>query len=171
MSESLDHVARIQREWARERPDVDVSPQGVIGRLHRLAGHLTEQLTVVYRRHGLGEGEFDVLAALRRAGEPFERAPGELAAFTMVTTGAMTKRIDRLERDGLVTRRLNTTDGRGRVVALTAAGRKLIDQAFTEHMRNERRLLDELTPEEVRQFESLLIVWLGRFEAPLQPEA
>jgi DNA-binding MarR family transcriptional regulator len=171
MNESLDHVARIQREWARERPDVDVSPQGVIGRLHRLAGHLTEQLTVVYRRHGLGEGEFDVLAALRRAGEPFERAPGELAAFTMVTTGAMTKRIDRLERDGLVARRLNTADGRGRVVALTTAGRKLIDQAFTEHMRNERRLLDELTPEEARQLESLLTVWLGRFEAPIQTEA
>jgi DNA-binding MarR family transcriptional regulator len=171
MSESLDHVARIQREWARERPDVDVSPQGVIGRLHRLAGHLTEQLTVVYRRHGLGEGEFDVLAALRRAGEPFERAPGELAAFTMVTTGAMTKRIDRLERDGLVARRPNTADGRGRVVALTTAGRKLIDQAFTEHMRNERRLLDELTPEEARRLESLLTVWLGRFEAPIQTEA
>lgn len=80
-------------------------PQGVIGRLHRLGALLTEQLRLVYRRYGLSEGEFDVLAALRRAGEPFERAPGELAAHTMVTTGAMTKRIDRLERGGLVTRR------------------------------------------------------------------
>lgn len=168
MTEYLDHVARIQQEWARERPDVDVRPQGVIGRLHRVAGHLTEQLRVIYRRYGLGEGEFDVLAALRRAGEPFERAPGELAAFTMVTTGAMTKRIDRLERDGLVTRRPSTSDGRGRVVALTGAGRKLIDQAFTEHMRNERRLLDHLTPDDAARLESILGTWLASFEAPLQ---
>ena len=68
MTEHLDRVARIQQAWARKRPDIDVSPQGVIGRLHRLAGHLTEQLCVVYRRHGLSEGEFDVLATLRRAG-------------------------------------------------------------------------------------------------------
>lgn len=151
---------------ARERPEVDVSPQGVIGRLHRLAGHLTDQLTVVYRRFGLSEGEFDVLAALRRAGKPYERAPGELANFTMVTTGAMTKRIDRLERDGLVTRRPSSEDGRGRVVALTAAGRKLIDRAFTEHMRNERRLLDELAAADAARLEKLLTAWLARFEAP-----
>jgi DNA-binding MarR family transcriptional regulator len=159
-----DHVTRIQAEWARERPDVDVSPQGVIGRLHRLAGHLTEQLCVVYRRFGLGEGEFDVLAALRRAGHPFERAPGELAQFTMVTTGAMTKRLDRLERDGLVTRRRSAGDGRARVVALTKAGRELIDQAFAEHMANERRLLGELTPEEAAQLETLLTRWLSHYE-------
>lgn len=161
-----DHVARIQAEWARERPDLDVRPQGVIGRLHRLAGHLTEQLCVVYRRYGLAEGEFDVLAALRRAGEPFERAPGELAQFTMVTTGAMTKRLDRLERDGLVTRRRSSTDGRGRVVALTTAGRELIDRAFTEHMANEHRLLAELTDQEAAQLESLLTSWLARVEPP-----
>jgi DNA-binding MarR family transcriptional regulator len=161
-----DHVARIQAEWARERPDLDVSPQGVIGRLHRLAGHLTEQLLVVYRRFGLGEGEFDVLATLRRAGPPFERAPGELAQFTMVTTGAMTKRVDRLERDGLVTRRRSAVDGRGRVVALTPAGRELIDAAFTEHMHNERRLLDGLSTEDAATLEALLTTWLARFETP-----
>ncbi|MFE0172436.1 MarR family winged helix-turn-helix transcriptional regulator [Streptomyces sp. NPDC059002] len=162
----LDHVARIQAEWQRERPDVDVSPQGVIGRLHRLGALLTEQLCAVYRRYGLSEGEFDVLAALRRAGEPFERAPGELAAHTMVTTGAMTKRIDRLERGGLVTRRRAAGDGRGRVVALTAAGRELIDRAFAEHMRNERRLLDALTPDEAAAAETLLTAWLARVEQP-----
>ncbi|MET9919553.1 MarR family winged helix-turn-helix transcriptional regulator [Streptomyces sp. NPDC059605] len=166
MNDYEDHVARIQAEWARERPDVDVSPQGVIGRLHRLAGLLTEQLCLVYRRHGLNEGEFDVLAALRRAGEPFERAPGELAAFTMVTTGAMTKRIDRLERDGLVTRRRSAEDGRGRVVALTTAGRELVDRAFTDHMNNERRILDELGPDDAARLEALLTTWLARVEPP-----
>jgi DNA-binding MarR family transcriptional regulator len=162
----LDRVARIQAEWARERPDVDVRPQGVIGRLHRVAGLLTDRLCLVYKRFGLSEGEFDVLAALRRAGPPFERAPGELAAFTMVTTGAMSKRIDRLEQAGLVTRRTSDTDGRGRVVALTAAGRELIDQAFTEHMRNEQRLLADLTAAEADALESLLTTWLAHLESP-----
>jgi len=164
-----DRVARIQQEWARERPDLDVRPQGVIGRLHRLAGQLTEELLVVYRRYGLAEGEFDLLATLRRAGPPFERAPGELAAHTMVTTGAITKRIDRLERDGLVTRRASAHDGRGRVVGLTDAGRQLIDAAFTDHMANERRLLDALTPAQATQLESLLVTWLTRFEEPSRP--
>ena len=149
-----DRVARIQQQWARERPDLDVRPQGVIGRLHRLAGHLTEELLVVYRRYGLAEGEFDLLATLRRSGPPFESAPGELAAHTMVTTGAITKRIDRLEQAGLVTRRPSEHDGRGRVVRLTDAGRRLIDSAFTDHMRNERRLLDALTPEQADQLET-----------------
>ncbi|MFD6993678.1 MarR family winged helix-turn-helix transcriptional regulator [Streptomyces sp. NPDC059943] len=166
MTESLDRVARIQREWARERPDVDVRPQGVIGRLHRLGAYLTEELCVVYRKYGLGEGDFDVLAALRRAGAPFERAPGELAEHTMVTTGAMTKRVDRLERAGLVSRRASESDGRGRVVALTSEGRALIDRAFSEHMANERRLLEALTEREVAQLESLLTKWLAATEEP-----
>lgn len=166
MSEPLDRVARIQAEWRRERPDLDVSPQGVIGRLHRVGALLTDQLTALYQRFGLSEGEFDVLAALRRAGSPFERAPGELAAFTMVTTGAMTKRLDRLEAAGLVTRRPSAADGRGRVVALTPAGRELIDEAFAAHMRNEQRLLADLTPTEAEQLERLLTLWLARLEPP-----
>jgi DNA-binding MarR family transcriptional regulator len=159
-----DHVGRIQQEWARERPDLDVTPQGVIGRLHRLAGFLTEELCTVYRQHGLGEGDFDVLATLRRAGAPYERTPGELAEHTMVTTGAMTKRIDRLEGAGLVRRRTSDRDGRGRVIALTAAGLELIDAAFTDHMANEHRLLGQLTPPEADQLAALLTAWLARYE-------
>ncbi|MGW1531972.1 MarR family winged helix-turn-helix transcriptional regulator [Streptomyces aureus] len=164
--EPLDRVARIQEEWRRERPDLDTSPQGVIGRLHRLADRLSEELRLVYDAYGLGEGEFDVLCALRRAGEPYERAPGELAAHTMVTTGAMTKRIDRLERAGLVTRRRSSDDQRGRIVALTRPGRELIDRAFTDHMRNERRLLGLLTPAESASLETLLTTWLSRVDHP-----
>ncbi|MFJ1651300.1 MarR family winged helix-turn-helix transcriptional regulator [Streptomyces sp. NPDC088337] len=162
----LDHVARIQADWRRERPDVDITPQAVIGRLHRLAGRLTEELCLVYGRYGLGEGEFDVLCALRRAGEPYERAPGELAAYTMVTTGAITKRVDRLEQAGLVARRRSAGDQRGRIVALTRPGRELIDRAFTDHMRNERRLLDLLTPTEAEALETLLTTWLSRMDDP-----
>ncbi|WAL76142.1 MarR family transcriptional regulator [Kitasatospora sp. YST-16] len=168
MEQPLDHVARIQAAWQRERPDLDVAPQGVIGRLHRVATLLTHELCAVYARYDLGEGEFDVLAALRRAGAPYERAPGELAAHTMVTTGAVTKRIDRLERAGLVTRRTATEDRRGRVVALTDAGRDLIDRAFTDHIRNEHRLLATLTPAEADRLEALLTDWLARLE-PADP--
>ena len=159
-----DHVARIQAEWRVERPDVDTSPQGVIGRLHRIANHLTGELTLLYAKFGLTEGEFDVLAALRRAGTPYERAPGEIALHTMVTTGAVTKRVDRLEEAGLVERRRSDADGRGRVVRLTPAGHRLFDKAFTAHMANERRLLEALSPAEAAQLEKLLTAWLGALE-------
>ena len=157
-----DHVSRIIDEWRRERPDLDVSPIGIIGRLHRLAAALTEQLVEVYREHGLGEGEFDVLAALRRAGEPFERAPSDLADHTMVTTGAMTKRIDRLEEAGLVTRRPSQIDGRGRVIGLTPKGLDTIDAAFEAHMANEQRLVGMLDPADRAALEPILTKWLAR---------
>ncbi|GAB2648902.1 MarR family winged helix-turn-helix transcriptional regulator [Kribbella swartbergensis] len=161
-----DHVARIQAEWRVERPDVDTTPQGVIGRLHRIANHLTGELTLLYAKYGLSEGEFDVLASLRRAGAPYERAPGEIALHTMVTTGAVTKRVDRLEKAGLVERRRSDADGRGRVVRLTPAGRRLFDQAFTAHMANEKRLLEPLTPHQTAQLEKLLTTWLAALEPP-----
>jgi DNA-binding MarR family transcriptional regulator len=155
----MDHVERIQDEWRRERPDLDVSPLGVIGRLHRLADALRDDLKAVYRRHGLGEGEFDLLATVRRSGEPYELAAGELARRTMVTTGAVTKRIDRLEALGLVVRRVSDEDGRGRVVGLTDAGRRVIDDAFGDHVANEHRLLEPLDAEQRRMLEDLLRAW------------
>ncbi|GGI48480.1 DNA-binding MarR family transcriptional regulator [Agromyces flavus] len=165
-TQPADHVARIMSEWRRERPDLDVSPQGVIGRLHRLANALTEELVAVYGRFGLAEGEFDVLATLRRAGAPYERTPGDLAASTMVTSGAMTKRIDRLEQRGLVTRRASDTDGRGRVIALTPEGRRLIDEVMTAHIANEHRLLGAIDDRDRRALENALTRWLAAFEAP-----
>ena len=165
-ADDADHVARIQAEWRAERPDLDVAPQGVIGRLHRIANHLTGELTLLYAKFGLAEGEFDVLAALRRAGAPYERAPGEIALHTMVTTGAVTKRVDRLEQAGLVHRRRSDADGRGRVVRLTPAGRRLIDKAFAAHMANERRLLGSLSVAEAGQLEALLTTWLADLEPP-----
>lgn len=160
----LDRVARIQAEWRRERPDVDPWPQGIIGRLHRLADYLREEIGEVYEQYGLGEGEFDVLAALRRAGAPFMRAPGELADHTMVTSGAMTKRVDRLEKRGLVTRRVSEVDGRARVIALTPEGRDLVDRVFTAHMRNEHRLLEVLSDADAAAIEGVLARWLAAVE-------
>lgn len=160
-----DRVDRIRAEWARERPDVDTSPMGVIGRLHRAANVLTEEITAVYRRHGLSEGEFDVLAALRRAGAPYRRAAGELADHTMVTSGAMTKRIDRLLAAGLVTRTRADADGRGRTIGLTDAGVALIDAVFTEHMANEHRLLELLPEDDAEALRRGLTAWLRHLDA------
>ena len=155
----LDHVGRIMAQWHRERPDLDVSPQGVIGRLHRLAARLTEELVAVYGEFGLGEGEFDVLATLRRAGAPYELAPGDLARWTMVSSGAVTKRVDRCVEQGWVTRRVSDSDHRGRVVALTDAGVAVIDRAFEAHMANEHRLVGMLDEMERARLAHLLEKW------------
>lgn len=158
--EPLDRVGEIQQAWRRERPDLDPSPQGVIGRLHRVALELTERLVAVYAEYGLSEGEFDVLATLRRAGEPYERAAGELADHTLVTTGGLTKRVDRLEARGLVERRAAASDARRRLVRLTSEGKDLIDRAFTAHLANEHRLLEELGQTDASTLESVLTRWL-----------
>jgi len=159
-----DLVGWIQEQWRRERPDLDVSPIGVIGRLHRLAARLDEELLLVYGRYELGEGEFDVLATLRRSGEPYELVAGEIARYTIVTTGTVTKRVDRLEAAGLVTRRPSAHDGRARVVALTEAGVRVIDAAFTAHIRNEHRLLEVISPQERDALETILKKWLAAID-------
>jgi DNA-binding MarR family transcriptional regulator len=160
MDAAPDRVARIQAEWLRERPDLDSSPQGVIGRLHRVAALLTEELVAVYSRYGLNEGDFDVLATLRRSGAPYARPAGDLADHTMITSGGLTKRVDRLVARGLVERRPGSTDARQRIIALTPAGVEAIDAAFTAHMENEHRLIDQIGRENAAQLELLLQRWL-----------
>ena len=164
MSQDQDHVDRVQAQWRAERPEIDTSPMGIIARLHRIADALRGELLTLYREHGLGEGEFDILATLRRSGAPFELTPSELAQQTMVTTGAVSKRLDRLETTGFVTRRENLEDARGRVVALTPQGRDTIDRAYEAHMRNEARLLDHFSAAEREQLRGLLRSWALKLE-------
>ncbi len=140
-----DHAQHVVDQWAVVRPELDVSPVLVIGRLHRVALALTTELVKVYNAHGLGEGDFDVLATLRRSGEPYELTPSQLMDQTMVTSGAVTKRLDRLEGAGLVARRVSDGDRRSRIVVLTEKGRELIDRAAPEHFANEARLLEPLS--------------------------
>jgi DNA-binding MarR family transcriptional regulator len=132
---------------------------GVIGRLHRLAAALDAELRVVFVEEGLSDGDFDVLAALRRAGAPYELTPGELAATTMVTSGAVTKRLDRLEERGLVTRTVCAEDARSRKVRLTTDGVALMDDLVPRHLANERRLLEGLTDLERTRLAGLLEGW------------
>ncbi|WP_438352312.1 MarR family winged helix-turn-helix transcriptional regulator [Microbacterium sp. CJ88] len=156
-----DRVAAIQAEWHRERPDLDPSPMGVIGRLHRTGDALMERLTVNYRTFGLAEGEFDLLATLRRAGAPYERAAGELADHTMITTGGLTKRVDRLEARGLVRRRVEASDGRRRLVALTDTGLEVIDAVIAVHLDTEHALVAELGAADAAELERILTRWLA----------
>lgn len=154
--QTMDHVATVVEQWRAERPDLDVSPLLVIGRIHRIGQALTPELVAVYARHGLGEGDFDVLATLRRQGHPFALTPSELVERTMVTSGAVSKRVDRLAERGLVVRRPRQSDRRSVVVVLTARGRRVIDGAMEEHVANEARLLAGLSPDERAALGTLL---------------
>jgi DNA-binding MarR family transcriptional regulator len=154
-----DHVDKILEQWARERPDLDASPIGLIGRLHRLADVLNAELRTVFAEAGLGDGDFDVLVTLRRHGSPYELTPGELAATTMVTSSAVTKRIDRLERAGLVTRTVSTEDARSRRIRLTDAGFDLVDRLMSRHVANEQRLVSGLSERDRAQLAAILRRW------------
>jgi DNA-binding MarR family transcriptional regulator len=156
MERRPDHAQRIVDQWTVERPDLDASPILVIGRLHRVALAWTAELVKVYNAHGLGEGDFDVLATLRRTGPPYELTPTDLMDQTMVTSGAVTKRLDRLEGAGLIERRASGTDRRSRIVALTPTGRALMDRILPEHLANEARLLKTLTESEQATLARLL---------------
>ncbi|HYN66934.1 MAG TPA: MarR family transcriptional regulator [Ornithinibacter sp.] len=152
----MDHAATVVEQWRTERPELDTSPVLVIGRIHRIGAALTPELVEVYNRHGLGEGDFDVLATLRRQGSPYALTPGELGARTMVSSGAVTKRVDRLAARGLVERRPSASDLRSNRVVLTRAGRRVIDAAMDDHVANEARLLAGLDPDERTALADLL---------------
>jgi DNA-binding MarR family transcriptional regulator len=166
MAAEHDAVDRIVAQWARERPELDTRPMAVIGRLHRLAGLLDEELRSVFAAADLGNGDFDVLATLRRSGAPFQLTPGELSASMMVTSGAVTKRVDRLERKGLVERTVSVADRRGREIRLTGAGRALVDELVVDHWANEDRLLAALDPRERDLLAALLRKLLLSVERP-----
>jgi DNA-binding MarR family transcriptional regulator len=151
-----DGVDRILEQWRSERPDLDASPIGVIGRISRLARELEQRLEPVYREHGLEPGWHDVLATLRRGGPPYRLRPTELTSALMLTSSGTTKRLDRLERAGLIARTPDPGDRRGTLITLTEAGRELIDAVTEAHLENERRLLASLGEAEQRRLGDLL---------------
>ena len=136
-----DEVDQLIAAWRRERPDLDVTPMEVLSRITRLARHLDIARRDSFALHDLEIGEFDVLAALRRAGVPYSMTPSQLVNATLVTSGTMTNRIDRLEQKGFVSRTPDPHDGRGVLVELTASGKKTVDEALTELLARERELL------------------------------
>jgi DNA-binding MarR family transcriptional regulator len=151
-----DHVSTILEQWRGQRPDLDVSPVGVFGRISRIDRHKATALREVYRRHDCDAGEYDVLAALRRTGPPHRLGPTELSRSVLVNTATMTERLTRLEQRGLVLRTRSDRDRRSVSVGLTAAGRDLIDSAVEDLLAVESRLLDGITAADQRALARLL---------------
>ncbi len=149
-------VDRILEQRQRERPDLDTTPIAVIGRISRLSREIERRLEPVYAAYVLEPGWYDVLATLRRAGPPHQLRPVDFAARLMLTSSGTTKRLDRPEAAGHITRQPDPNDRRGVLITLTPQGRSLIDKAAVPHMANEQRILSGLTREEQRQLADLL---------------
>jgi DNA-binding MarR family transcriptional regulator len=160
-----DEVDEIVARWHSERPDLDVSPLQVLSRVSRLARHLDRARRAAFTAHGLETWEFDVLSALRRQGPPYQLSPGALLRATLVTSGTMTNRIDRLEAAGLVSRRRDQQDKRGVLVRLTKRGMQTVDAAFADLLEREQRLLTGLDGDQQEGLAGLLRVLLAPFDA------
>jgi DNA-binding MarR family transcriptional regulator len=162
----VDAVDRIIQQWRRERPDLDPSAKAVTGRIVRLNGILQRRMDQAFARHGVTGGAYGILVALRRSGAPFELTPSELTRHLMVTTGGMTSMIDRLERQGLVTRRPNPADRRGVLVRLTDEGRSIVDAAMADLSALEHDVTAGLSTEQRDELARLLRVLLVSLEGP-----
>jgi DNA-binding MarR family transcriptional regulator len=161
-----DHVDRMVEAWRHERPDLDVTALALLARLFRTAQLADAALGQPLAAHGLQPGWFDVLAALRRAGAPYALTPTQLLRTMMLSSGGMTKRLDRLADAGLVERRPDPSDRRGTLVRLTDRGSATIDQLLPIHLANEQRLLAPLSPVQQRSLDRLLRDLLGGLEPP-----
>jgi DNA-binding MarR family transcriptional regulator len=153
----MDRADIALEQWARERPDLPALPMAVFGRLSDAAERVMRDHTnPLFAAAGLQPGEFDVLATLRRSGKPYMLSPTRLYEAAMISSGGMTNRLDRLERAGLVERRADPGDRRAKLIVLTDAGKRLIDETIGRHVANEERLLSVLTPAEQERLNALL---------------
>jgi DNA-binding MarR family transcriptional regulator len=159
-----DEVDDLVTAWRAQRPDLDVEPMQVLSRISRLARHLDIARRGAFAEHGLESWEFDVLSALRRQGPPFQLTPGALLRATLVTSGTMTNRIDRLAAANLVRREPDPRDKRGVLVTLTEAGRERVDAALDRLLHRERALLAGLDPGERRSLADLMRILLAPFD-------
>ncbi len=161
-----DEVDRLVEAWHRERPELDVQPLEVLSRVTRLARHLDIARREAFAGQTLETWEFDVLSALRRSGAPYQLSPGRLLRETLVTSGTMTNRVDRMAARGLVERLPDPDDRRGVLVRLTDAGRASVDAALDQLLARERVLLDGLSPEDSARLAALLRVLTTPFDTP-----
>ena len=156
MRDMRDEVDRLVEAWNRERSDLDLRPMEVLSRVSRLSHHLDRARRQAFAEHGIESWEFDVLAALRRAGAPYQLSPGQLIRETLVTSGTMTNRVDRLTARGLVERQPDPRDRRGVLVRLTDEGRSTVDGALSGLLEREHELLAGLNVTNQKRLASLL---------------
>jgi DNA-binding MarR family transcriptional regulator len=153
----MDRADLAIEQWGRERPELPSLPMAVLGRLSEASERiLRDHMNPLFAEAGLQPGEFDVLASLRRSGKPYMLSPTQLYEALMISSGGMTARLDRLEKAGYVERRPDPGDRRGKLIALTEAGRRLIDKTLDRHVANEQRILSSLTPAEQEKLNALL---------------
>jgi len=153
---SADVIDSMLDQWHRERPDLDVTATGILGRISRISALVDQELDRVFQPHGLSGGDFVVLAALRRSGKPYRLTPTALSRSMMVSSGGTTKRLDRLQARGLIRRDPDPADRRGTLVTLTTAGLATIDTVASAHVQNEKRLVATLSPNQRKTLTRLL---------------
>lgn len=156
MKSTGDGVDVIVGQWAVERPDLETLPMEVFGRIYRISRLMGDRVERVYAPFGIGRGEFDVLATLRRSGEPYTLSPSQLSATLMLTTGGMTGRLDKLERAELVQRIPDPTDRRALRAQLTDKGRQVVDEALTAGLAEQAAALNQLPAAQRKQLAGLL---------------
>ncbi|WP_028973013.1 MarR family winged helix-turn-helix transcriptional regulator [Spirochaeta cellobiosiphila] len=159
-----DLVDIIVEQWNREFPGLDTTPMAVTGRLSRVTEYLGRGILTNHNKHGLNNCEFDVLATLRRSGEPYQLTPTQLYSSLMLSSGTMTNRLDQLEKRGLIERKPNPEDRRGLLVNLTPKGKTLIDTAYPDHLDNEKKLIQVLDHNEIEDLNRILKKLLSSYE-------
>lgn len=166
-----DHadVDSIQQAWERERPDLEVGSIAIVTRVWRIARHLERHRQRLLRDLGTDASTLDLLATLRRSGDPYELTPNEIANRTLLTTGAVSQRLAKAEQAGLIRRSAARSDGRSVVVSMTPEGRDLVDQIVTELFASEQRLVDHLAPSDQRHLSQLLRTFLTALDTPDSP--
>ncbi len=160
----MDAIDRALLQWDKERPDLNTKPMAMLGRLMRLSKILEARIAEVHKKYDLKMGEFDVLATLRRAGSPYRLTPSELLASMLLTSGAMTNRLDKLENKGLIVRHHSKADRRSIEVELSDKGLQLANEVIVEHVMTQENLVSSLSPDEQEQIGQCLKLWLQKFE-------
>tara|TARA_B100001057_G_scaffold499752_1_gene611636 strand:+ start:522 stop:1004 length:483 start_codon:yes stop_codon:yes gene_type:complete len=160
----MDAIDRVVEQWAKEKPELETEPMAMMGRIMRIAKYMETQVADLHKTYDMKLGEFDVLATLRRSGKPYRLTPSELIGSMMLTSGAMTNRLDKLEAKGLISREHSKEDRRSVSVKLTKDGLVLIDEMMTEHVEMQKKLVKSLSASQKKNTNQLLKAWLSAYE-------
>lgn len=160
----MDAIDRVVEQWAKEKPELETESMAMMGRVMRITKYMETQVAVLHKKYDMKMGEFDVLATLRRSGKPYRLTPSELIDSMMLTSGAMTNRLDKLEGKGLIKRAHSKEDRRSVTVELTKDGLLLIEKMISEHVETQDKLVKSLTSSQKRNINQLLKTWLSAYE-------